>query len=296
MSGLQPPERGSGPDSLPGAGVEPARPADAATGPAVRSVDVTAGGEPARSVHAAAGGDPARRAEIAANLADVRARIAAACQRAGRDPAELTMVAVSKTFPASDVLHLVALGVEDVGENRDQEAAPKAAEVAAAGARPRWHFIGRLQRNKCRSVVEYADLVHSVDSQRLAQTLGRLAGEHRGRPLSVLVQCSLDGDTARGGAAVDADDPEYDLFQVAEVVAGQSALRLAGLMAVAPVDWPAGAAFARLAGVAERLRAEYPHAVILSAGMSGDLEEAVEHGATHLRIGAALLGSRPPLR
>ena len=278
MTGAQSPGRrpdpeDPGPDSAPGAGAEPGR------HPGV-----------------AAGADPARRAEIAQNLAEVRARVDAACRRAGRDPDELTLVAVSKTFPASDVLHLVALGVGDVGENRDQEAAPKAAQVAAAGARPRWHFIGRLQRNKCRSVVGYADLVHSVDSVRLARTLGQLAGEHRDQPLSVLVQCSLDGETDRGGAAVDAADPERELFEVATAVAGQPALRLAGLMAVAPLGWPAGAAFARLAGVAERLRAEHPTAVILSAGMSGDLEEAVEHGATHLRIGAALLGSRPPLR
>jgi hypothetical protein len=242
------------------------------------------------------GPDSARRAEIAANLAEVRARIAAGCQAAGRDPHGLTLIAVTKTFPAQDVLHLDALGLRDVGENRDQEAAPKAAAVRAAGAHPRWHFIGQLQRNKCRSVVGYAGLVHSVDSLRLAGTLAEMAQRYRERPLDVLVQCSIDGDVARGGAAVDADDPKRDLFRVAEAVAGQPALRLAGLMAVAPLSWPAGRAFGRLAEIAERLRAGYPQASIVSAGMSGDLEEAIEHGATHLRIGAALLGSRPPLR
>ncbi len=240
--------------------------------------------------------DAARRQEIAANLAEVRDRVAAACRAVGRDPAQLTLVAVSKTFPAQDVLHLVALGMLDVGENRDQEAAPKAAAVRAAGGRPRWHFIGQLQRNKCRSVVGYADLVHSVDRIRLAQTLGPLALDQRGQPLPVLVQCSLDGDVTRGGAAVDATDPEHDLFRVAAAVAAQPGLRLAGVMAVAPLDWSAGYAFARLAVVAARLRESYPDATIVSAGMSGDLEEAVAHGATHLRIGAALLGSRPPLR
>ncbi len=165
--------------------------------------------------------DLARRAEIAANLADVRARIAAGCVAAGRDPEHLTLIAVSKTFPARDVLHLAALGILDVGENRDQEAAPKAAEVRAAGVVPRWHFIGQLQRNKCRSVVGYADLVHSVDRVRLARTLGELAGQHRDSPLPALVQISLDGDVTRGGAAVDATDPEHDLFRVVEEIAGQ---------------------------------------------------------------------------
>jgi pyridoxal phosphate enzyme (YggS family) len=240
--------------------------------------------------------DAARRAEIAANLAEVRARIVDACRAAGRAPDSVTLVAVSKTFPARDVRHLLDLGVTDIGENRDQEAAGKAAEVAAAGGHPRWHFIGQLQRNKCRSVAGYADLVQSVDRLRLVRALAAAAAEARGQPLGVLVQCSLDGDLTRGGAAVDADQPEHDFFRVAEEVAAQPALRLDGVMAVAPLRWPAGYAFARLAGVAQRLQAAYPHATVVSAGMSGDLEEAIEHGATHVRIGAALLGSRPPLR
>lgn len=111
---------------------------------------------------------PDRRAELAAGLARVRARIADACAAAGRDRGEVTLVAVTKTYPAADVVALAGLGVTDVGENRDQEAAPKAAEAAAAGATPRWHFIGQLQRNKARSVVRYADVVQSVDSVRLA--------------------------------------------------------------------------------------------------------------------------------
>jgi PLP dependent protein len=246
--------------------------------------------------HATAADADARRQEIAANLAEVRERIDAACRKAGRAPEGVTLVAVSKTFPAQDVLHLLALGIADIGENRDQEAAGKAEQVRAAGATPRWHFIGQLQRNKCRSVAGYADLVHSVDRLRLVDALARAAGEEREQPLGVLVQCSLDGDVARGGAAVDSDDPEHDFFRVAEAVAAQPSLHLAGVMAVAPLAWPAGYAFGRLAGVAERLRGAYPEAAIVSAGMSGDLEEAIEHGATHVRIGAALLGSRPPLR
>ncbi|MFC3500431.1 YggS family pyridoxal phosphate-dependent enzyme [Micromonospora krabiensis] len=238
---------------------------------------------------------PDRRAEIAAGLARVRARIADACAAAGRDRAEVTMIAVTKTYPASDVLALAGLGVTDMGENRDQEAAGKAAEVAAAGVVPRWHFIGRLQRNKARSVVRYADVVQSVDSVRLARALGT-AAEGRDRPVSALVQVSIDGDPARGGAVPGSSDPDTGLDAVAEAVAGAPALRLAGLMAVAPLEWEPERAFARLAEVAAAFRAVHPGATALSAGMSGDLEVAIRYGATHVRVGSALLGMRPTLR
>ncbi|MFY1686828.1 YggS family pyridoxal phosphate-dependent enzyme [Plantactinospora sp. WMMB782] len=240
--------------------------------------------------------DGARRAELAANLARVRARIDAACASAGRDPAGVTMVAVTKTYPASDVALLAGLGVLDVGENRDQEAAPKAAEVAAAGARVRWHFVGQLQRNKARSVVRYADLVHSVDSVRLAGALADAAERHRKTPLEVLVQVNLDGAADRGGALVGGDDPDRGVEQVASAVAGSAALRLAGVMAVAPLGADPEPAFGTLAEVAARLRAEHPTAAAVSAGMSGDLEAAIAHGATHVRIGSALLGLRSALR
>ncbi|MGR6321110.1 YggS family pyridoxal phosphate-dependent enzyme [Micromonospora soli] len=239
---------------------------------------------------------PDRRAELAAGLARVRARIADACAAAGRDRGEVTLVAVTKTYPAGDVVALAGLGVTDVGENRDQEAAPKAADVAAAGVTPRWHFIGQLQRNKCRSVVRYADVVQSVDSVRLAGALDAAAAAGRDRPLDVLVQVSIDGDPARGGALPDSADPERGLDPVAEAVAGAGALRLAGLMAVAPLGWAPERAFARLAEVAERFRGRHPEATVLSAGMSGDLEIAIGYGATHVRVGSALLGMRPTLR
>jgi len=229
--------------------------------------------------------DP-RTAEIAGNLARVRARIAEACAAAHRDPAEVTLVAVTKTYPAADVLRLVELGVTDIGENRDQEASAKAAEVAAAGVAVRWHFVGRLQRNKCRSVARYATLVHSVDSVRLARALGEAAA----RPLEVLLQVSIDGDPARGGV------PESGLAELAEAVAGQPALRLRGVMAVAPLDWDPLVAFTRLAALAARLRAASPAATIISAGMTEDLVPALASGATHVRIGTALLGKRDPLR
>ncbi|MFI7073951.1 YggS family pyridoxal phosphate-dependent enzyme [Micromonospora sp. WMMD754] len=238
---------------------------------------------------------PERRTELAAGLARVRSRIADACAAAGRSPDSVTLVAVTKTYPAVDVLALAELGVRDVGENRDQEAAPKAAAVAAAGATPRWHFIGQLQRNKARSVVRYADVVQSVDSVRLAAALATAATAARDRPLDVLVQVSIDGDAARGGALPGLADPDRGLDPVAAAVAGADGLRLAGLMAVAPLGWEPDRAFARLAEVAARLRGDHPGATVLSAGMSGDLESAVAHGATHVRVGSALLGMRPTL-
>ncbi|MEV4482262.1 YggS family pyridoxal phosphate-dependent enzyme [Micromonospora coxensis] len=239
---------------------------------------------------------PDRRAEIANGLARVRTRIADACAAAGRDRAEVTMIAVTKTYPAGDVVALAGLGVTDVGENRDQEAAPKAAEVAAAGVTARWHFIGQLQRNKARSVVRYADVVHSVDSVRLARALDAAATTGRDRALEALVQVSIDGDPARGGALPDSADPDRGLEQVAEAIAGAAGLRLAGLMAVAPLGWEPERAFARLAEVAQGFRTRHPEATALSAGMSGDLEQAIAYGATHVRVGSALLGMRPTLR
>jgi hypothetical protein len=237
-----------------------------------------------------------RRAQLAARLARVRARIAEACAAVGRDRAEVTMVAVTKTHPASDVVLLAGLGVADVGENRDQEAAGKAAEVAAAGVDVRWHFVGQLQRNKARSVVGYADVVHSVDSVRLATALAEAAQRRRDRVLDVLVQVSIDGDPARGGALPDGGDPDRGLAAVAAEVARGDKVRLAGLMAVAPLAWEPERAFARLAEIAARVRADHPTATALSAGMSADLEAAIEYGATHVRIGSALLGMRATLR
>ncbi|MEU1886198.1 YggS family pyridoxal phosphate-dependent enzyme [Micromonospora rifamycinica] len=239
---------------------------------------------------------PDRRAELAAGLAAVRTRIAGACAAAGRDPAGVTMIAVTKTYPAGDAVALAGLGVVDLGENRDQEAAPKAAEVAAAGVTARWHFIGQLQRNKARSVVRYADVVHSVDSARLARALATAAESGRDRPLETLVQVSIDGDPARGGALPGSADPDRGLDPVAEALAGAGALRLAGLMAVAPLGWEPERAFARLAEVATAFRARHPAATALSAGMSGDLEVAIGYGATHVRVGSALLGMRSTLR
>jgi pyridoxal phosphate enzyme (YggS family) len=233
--------------------------------------------------------DAARRDELAASLAEVRERIARACAAAGRPPDEVALVAVTKTYPASDVVLLAGLGVTDVGESRDQEAAPKADEARAAGATPRWHFIGRLQRNKAKSVIAYADVVESVDSVRLVTALEHAVAD-RPAPLEVLVQVSIDGDPARGGAAGD------DLWRISDAVAAADVLRLGGVMAVAPMGWDPDRAFEQLAVLAGRLVEKHPGASTISAGMSGDLEAAIRHGATHVRIGTSLLGMRNPLR
>lgn len=236
------------------------------------------------------GDGEARRHQIAENLTRVRARIAAACVDAGRDPGSVTLIAVTKTYPAADVAHLVSLGVRDVGENRDQEAAPKAAELAAAGIEPRWHYVGQLQRNKSRSVASYASVVHSVDREPLVAALAAArTASAVGVPLDVLVQCSLDGDTNRGGAELS------DVPALAAAIAGHPSLRLAGLMAVAPLATDPADAFARLFVASKALRHDHSDATMISAGMSGDLEAAIRHGATHVRVGSALLGTRPPL-
>jgi pyridoxal phosphate enzyme (YggS family) len=232
----------------------------------------------------------ARRDEVAANLDRVRARIAAACADAGRSADEVTLTVVTKFFPASDVRLLAELGVTDVGENRHQEAEAKAAECADLGLR--WHFIGNLQSNKAAAVAAYADVVESVDRPKLLSGLSR--GAHlRDAVLDCLVQVNLDPDagrgSGRGGAA-----PE-DVVPLAEKVAAADGLRLRGVMAVAPPGEDPLPAFEELARLADEVRRVEPSATWVSAGMSGDLEVAVRTGATHVRIGSAVLGPRPPL-
>jgi PLP dependent protein len=228
-----------------------------------------------------------RRDEIARRLAAVRARIAAAAVAAGRDPGDVTLVAVTKTRPVSDIRLLAALGVPDIGENRDQEAAPKAA--ACADLPLTWHFVGQLQTNKCRSVAAYAHVVHSVDRRRLVTALAEGAARAE-RQVGVLLQVSLDRAPGRGGA------PASELPALADATAEAPWLRLLGVMAVAPLGAPPRPAFERLAEASAGLRRVHPDATWISAGMTADLEDAVLSGATHVRVGSALLGSRPVLR
>jgi pyridoxal phosphate enzyme (YggS family) len=227
-----------------------------------------------------------RRAELAARLKALLERIAKACVAAGRDPGEVTLVAVTKTFPASDVRLLYELGVRDVGENRDQEAAPKSAQCGDLAPGLNWHFIGQLQTNKCASVVRYASFVHSVDRLHLVQVLGRQA-RRAGRIVTCLVEVSLDHTEGRGGV------PEAEVGAVSAAVAAEENLVLGGVMAMAPLGVEPAQAFAPLPRIAGAVRAAYPEAVIVSAGMSADLEQAIAVGATHVRVGTALLGGRP---
>jgi PLP dependent protein len=244
-----------------------------------------------------------RHAELAARLTATRSRVTRACAAAGRDPAEVTLIAVTKTYPAPDVLELAGLGVTDFGENRDQEAAPKAAAVAAAGQSVTWHFVGQLQTNKAHSVAGYADFVHSVDRIRLVRALGA-AARAAARNLTCLVQVSLDegsldlGDPDGGRLPVKRPEqarggvPPELLAEVAAAIEAEEGLTLGGLMAVAPLDADPRTAFAHLRRLSEVVQSVNPSATLVSAGMSGDLEAAIECGATHLRIGTALLGDR----
>lgn len=237
-----------------------------------------------------------RRSELVTALGAVRNRIAQACLVAGREPQSVTLVAVTKTYPASDVATLAVLGALDVGESRDQEAVGKLAEVEALlRAEPalvrelRWHFVGRLQSRKCRSVAGYAHTVHSVDRAEIAGLLADGVDRAERRPLEVFVQISLDGDPARGGARGD------NVLAIADAIAARPQLVLRGVMAIAPLRAEPDAAFAQLALVAQRVRSEHPTADAISAGMSEDLEAAIGHGSTHVRVGSALLGRRPPV-
>ncbi|MGW7273270.1 YggS family pyridoxal phosphate-dependent enzyme [Streptomyces sp. NPDC054864] len=235
-----------------------------------------------------------RKSQLAANLAQVEERIAAACAAAGRKREEVTLIVVTKTYPASDVRILSELGVRHVAENRDQDAAPKAADCSDLPLA--WHFVGQLQTNKVRSVVSYADVVQSVDRPKLVTALS--AGAARAeRELGCLIQVALDaeenGRGERGGVG------PGGIEELAGLVAGAPGLRLDGLMTVAPLTGPyAGrqqAAFERLMEFSTLMRAAHPAANMVSAGMSADLEQAVAAGATHVRVGTAVLGVRPGL-
>jgi pyridoxal phosphate enzyme (YggS family) len=227
-----------------------------------------------------------RRDEVAEGLAQVRARIERACHDAGRGPDEVTLVVVTKFFPPSDLRILADLGVTHVGENRHQEAVDK---VAECGDLPlTWHFVGGLQSNKAAAVASYADVVESVDRAKLVRGLARGAHE-RGRDLDVLLQVSLDPPDAAGRSGAD----PARLDELAAAVAAAGSLTLRGLMAVAPLGEDPDDAFGRLAAIRRDFVATHPQATDLSAGMSGDLEAAVAAGATHVRVGSAILGPRP---
>lgn len=224
---------------------------------------------------------------VGARLAAIDERIADAAKDAGREAAEITRIVVTKFHPAALVRELDALGVRDVGENRQQELSTKEAELSDLSLR--WHFIGQGQTNKASAIRRSADVVHSVDRTRFADALHKAGGE-TSDPLDVLVQINLTDDPGRGGIA------PSGAIALAEHILTLPSLRLRGVMAVAPLDEEPAAAFSRLRGVADDIRSVESSASWISAGMTGDFAEAVAIGATHLRIGSAITGPRPDRR
>lgn len=253
-----------------------------------------------------------RIAELTAGLASVRSRLALAADAAGRPVEEITLLPITKFFPASDVHILWRLGCRAFGESRDQEAVAKIAEFGRLtggsgglersdtgmefpGHEVRWHMVGQIQSNKAKHIARWADTVHSVSTPKVAGALDKAAGQalakgHRQRPIRVFVQISLDGDTERGG--VDIGDPAA-VDDLCGQIAESPSLKLVGLMGVPPLGVDPDIAFAALAAEHRRIRTAHPDATELSAGMSGDMEAAVRHGSTCVRVGTALMGMRP---
>ena len=219
-----------------------------------------------------------RAAEISTNLQVIRDRVASAAEGAGRDPKEITLIAVTKTFPVTDVKILYELGVRDFGENRDQEGSLKFSELPGDC---NWHFQGQIQSNKLKSIAIWADVIHSIDDISHAKKLSSLVAAK-----DIFVQVSLDNLPGRGGV-----NPDQLLDFLGEVRALAN-LKVRGLMAVAPLDEPSLAAFKRLKTLSEMVIETHPDAWEISAGMSNDFEAAISQGATHIRIGSQILGVR----
>ena len=219
-----------------------------------------------------------RKDEIAQNLQEVKERIQSAANSVNRDPNEIQLIVVTKTFPISDIEILCDLGELNFGENRDQEAGPKAQTIPAT-----WHFQGQIQSNKIKSICEWADVIHSISSEKEILKFAQSARKHQ-----VFLQVSLDGEVGRGGAS------PADLAQLADLVNESNNLELLGLMAVAPLGVEPMKAFADLAQINQGFAGQFPNSKFLSAGMSGDFEAAIKNGATHIRVGSSILGSRSP--
>ena len=219
-----------------------------------------------------------RKDEIAQNLQEVKERIKSAANSVNRDPAEVQLIVVTKTFPISDIEILRDLGELNFGENRDQEAGPKAQAIPAT-----WHFQGQIQSNKIKSICEWADVIHSISSEKEILKFAQSARKHQ-----VFLQVSLDGQLGRGGAS------PADLAQLADLVNESNNLDLMGLMAVAPLGVEPDKAFTDLAQINQGFAGQFPNSKFLSAGMSGDFEAAIKNGATHIRVGSSILGSRSP--
>ena len=219
-----------------------------------------------------------RKAEIARNLQEVKERIIGAAKSVNRDPNEIELIVVTKTFPISDIEILRDLGETNFGENRDQEAGPKAEIISAT-----WHFQGQIQSNKIKSICQWADVIHSISSEKEILKFAQSERKHQ-----VFLQVSLDGQVGRGGAS------PAELAQLADLVNESNNLELLGLMAVAPLGVEPMKAFADLAQINQGFAGQFPNSKFLSAGMSGDFEAAIKYGATHIRVGSSILGSRSP--
>ena len=223
-----------------------------------------------------------RKAELSRSLKDVRNRVSAAASKASRKPEDVTLVVVTKTYPVSDVEILHELGVTDFGENRSTEGLEKSSLIAA-----HWHFQGQIQSNKIAAISSWAQTVHSLDDLSHVAKFDRAVGEIPGKRLRVFIQLSLDGDASRAGVGGD------ELMALGHAVISTKHLDLAGLMVVPPVQAEPERAFSEVAAIAANFRREFPMAQSLSAGMSGDYEIAIAHGATHIRVGSQILGTRP---
>ena len=219
-----------------------------------------------------------RKAEIARNLQEVKERIIGAAKSVNRDPNEIELIVVTKTFPISDIEILRELGETNFGENRDQEAGPKAEIISAT-----WHFQGQIQSNKIKSICQWADVIHSISSEKEILKFAQSERKHQ-----LFLQVSLDGQVGRGGAS------PAELAQLADLVNESNNLELLGLMAVAPLGVEPMKAFADLAQINQGFAGQFPNSKFLSAGMSGDFEAAIKYGATHIRVGSSILGSRSP--
>jgi pyridoxal phosphate enzyme (YggS family) len=240
-----------------------------------------------------------RETALADAFASLRSRLDQAADNAGRKSAEIELLPVTKFFPASDIAILMGLGLRSFGESREQEASNKIAEISAMAAEPaaelQWHMVGQIQRNKARAIAAWAHTAHSVSTAKVVGALDRAAADalaeaRRPGPLHIYIQLSLDGDSSRGG--VDVGDPAAVDALCAQVVAAE-ALELVGVMGVPPLGADPDQAFARFAEEQRRVMGNHPQATGLSAGMSGDLEVAVKHGSTCVRVGTALMGPRP---
>jgi pyridoxal phosphate enzyme (YggS family) len=221
-----------------------------------------------------------RREFISASLQDVKSRIASAAHLAGRDLAEITLIAVTKTYPASDVAILRDLGQSNFGENRTEEGSVKSLEVPGI-----WHYQGQVQSRKLREIASWANVIHSLDQVSHIEKLNRIC-EETGKKIGVFIQLSLDGAPDRGGVV------EQDLAGLGDAIAVSSGLELNGVMCVPPVEYEHQLAFAEIAQIHQRFTSRFPSAKLLSAGMSSDFEIAIAHGATHIRVGSQILGSR----